>query len=112
MRNKSYIGIFIVALAIGIGAFGYWSYSKSELPDIIILGNPSELSPAQKSYLPAGYRWVPEKRPQVKIDIADPKEPRAYFVIDPENDNLNEIIEWSKTSNKVEIYIRYKELYL
>jgi hypothetical protein len=110
MRNKTWFGLFLVVLVILIvGAFSYWSYSNSELPDIIILSNPAELAPSVQSTLPTGYKWVSEQRPQFSIDTTDPNDPRAYFVINPKINNIKEIIEWSKTSGKQEIYIRFQE---
>jgi len=72
MRNKTWFGLFLIVLVLLIiGAFSYLSYSKSELPDIIILGNPAELAPSVQSSLPTGYKWVSEQRPQFVIDSTD-----------------------------------------
>lgn len=107
MKKKIWFGGFVFVIILT--GFSYLSHSVSEVPDIVIVGNPARLSLSIKSSLPTGYKWIAEERPQFAINPTDPNDQRAYFVISPEYNNIDEIMEWSKTSGKKEIYIRFQE---
>jgi hypothetical protein len=95
-------------------AFSYYSVGVSSEPDIILVGNPEDLSPSLRQKLPVGYRWIEKEQTAYNyLEITGNMEedmrefrnnPQIIFRFD-ESLDMEGAIQYARENGKREIYL-------
>lgn len=82
--------------------------SKTDVINVIVIGNSSEILKLEKSMLPTGYGWVTKNSQDIPLEFSNKADdPNALFILEDGYTDVPYIIEWAKKNGKTNIYFFY-----
>jgi len=118
MKKTTIIAIILSVFFLVVG-FGIYGISEMNEPEVIVLGNPTDIPSNLQSKLPNAYRWTPnvdefpiEKLAALNRKIVAPYDKDVPYVLVSLNEHtdMENIMKQANEQRKKAVYVKYEKI--